>query len=230
QWPKRFAYLAIAVLFAGCGEASDTTADQFGQATAALGIGAMYSGAYQFDDCGGNANDVPNKVWGGDFCPPGVPAIRSGRILGPESRCGVNQYQCSSNAQLATFVFGGMYQYTDPCPPGTCFTGNTNNELTGAPSCPRGYTANWMGRVLQPEEGRGANQYVCTASASNTPMRWVFGGVYQRDDCGQVHVNNTFTGALSCPFGYTSHFYGRVKVSEGSQCGANQYVCIRQLF
>jgi hypothetical protein len=58
-----------------------------------LGLNTLrWGGQYQLDDCRGN-NRV-NPLTGNFTCPSGYTAIRYGRVLGPESGCGVNQSVC----------------------------------------------------------------------------------------------------------------------------------------
>ena len=45
-----------------------------------------YGGGFQVDDC--NRNNVNNSTTGTLSCPSGTYAYYTGRILGPESRCG----------------------------------------------------------------------------------------------------------------------------------------------
>jgi hypothetical protein len=67
----------------------------------------------------------------------------------------------------------------------------------------------------------------CTAPGPDPPVPEgsIWGGFYQDDDCNKDNLNNPFTGALSCPAGFTQHKIGRVIAPE-SKCGANQFVCL----
>ena len=155
----------------------------------------------------------------------------------PESRCGGNQYFCLTHPPLwpgpdkidetRTQKFGGMFQ-VDDCQVNTIGNRFNNNQT----SCPPGFFQDWIGRVMAPESGCGANQFLCSARPEEAggatfennvnlgvnTLRW--GGQYQVDDCGTNTINP------GCLLGYTAVAYGRVKGPEGGQCGVTQYVCV----
>lgn len=204
----------------------------------------IFGGSFQVEDpsagCGGDS--VVNPVTGNNQCPSGYPpAEQTGRVTTPESKCGANQFECSSFG-INTVMFGGMFQVEDSvqtncssflwffdCPFHT--SDSVTNGATGTLGCPRGFTASQIGRVLTPENSWGANQYACTATQSDNPLedRWRFGGSYQIDDCGQQLIRNPLTQDFTCSSGFTAVQYGRSKNPEGSHCGVEQYVCLLTL-
>ena len=189
----------------------------------------------QDDTCGDfftPLNEVHNGVTGDYWCPAGVGRHRSGRIIGPESRCGAWQYTCAllGPRTLTSVRFGGMFQITDRVRPDISPRRLVvPNALTGAATCPAGFSAVLIGRVLFSEVEIGADQYVCVTRDPNPFIVGAeFGGTFQYDDCwGGSDVVNAETGDYNCPTGFTAKAYGRVKSPEGGQCGATQYVCIR---
>jgi len=219
---------------AGCGAAPQ--ADETGEDQQAVSPPFVwtYGGSFQIDDCGGD--NVGNALNGGAFnCafgffqrPRPATANVGNRQLDPESRCGGNDYFCTKDGypQLGPGGTGGMFQLDD-----CLIRKNVGNSANGGNfSCPtwpagssnRNYVATRMARVLNPESGCGAWQYVCTGG---TGRDHYFGGTYQVDDCGQNTKNNPLTSAPNCPTNYVPQRYGRVKGAEGSQCGVTQYWC-----
>jgi hypothetical protein len=61
-----------------------------------------------------------------------------------------------------------------------------------------------------------------TALAQNY---FTYGGGFQVGDCNRNNVNNPTTGTLSCPYGTSAYYAGRVLGPE-SRCGASQYMCL----
>jgi hypothetical protein len=51
-----------------------------------------WGGQYQVDDCGGNTRS--NPLTGAPNCPTNYYPVAYGRVLGPETKCGVNQFVC----------------------------------------------------------------------------------------------------------------------------------------
>jgi hypothetical protein len=130
-------------------------------------------------------------------------------------------------------AYGGQYQTEDGFDPvnNPRFVPRDNvvNPFTSDTTCPAGFEAVAVNRVLTPESGRGAVQYECRAPREAVVTTWTFGGKFQVDDCGAVDtIPNPFTGAASCPDGYSPFKIGRVMAPEKSgktRCGVNQYVC-----
>lgn len=178
-----------------------------------------YGGEFQVDDC--NRNNVYNPKTGSLSCPSGFTAYKSGRSLGPESKCGSNQYICmkSTYSAATSYGYGGMYQIDD------CGRNNVGNpNYSGWLACPTGYSALKVARVMAPESGCGAWQYACITSGMNSGTWQYFGGTFQIDDCATNSLANFSTRGLYCPAGYTASVYGRVKGPE-SRCGVTQYSC-----
>jgi hypothetical protein len=219
------------------------------QPVSRLGFGdhrRHFQGQTQVDDCDPNGgNSIPNYAWSillpTGQCPfpdPVFPRRSHLRALMPESRCGGNQYLCDSPVAPGSFSnridptktqkFGGMFQ-VDDCGVNTIGNRFNDNRL----SCPPGFFQDWIGRVMAPESGCGANQFLCSArpeeaggatfeNGVNLGVNTLrYAGQYQVDDCG----TNTI-GPVGCARGYTSVAYGRVKGPEGGQCGVTQYVCV----
>jgi hypothetical protein len=187
-----------------------------------------FQGAFQVDDC--VRNDLPNPWFSGGspLTCPGLPTTGPGeRALMPESGCGGNQYQCNTTTfnQASNMKIGGLFQIDD------CGVDNITNLLMGGFSCPSGFFQAAIGRIVAPDTGCGATQYLCYARpdqrTNNAPYNDVrYGGRYQIDDCGTSTAVNNLTGATSCPAPYVKVPYGRVKAPEGSQCGITQYMCL----
>ncbi len=185
----------------------------------------LFGGMFQVDDCG--TNTIANPFTGQPSCPSGYTSILFGRVLGPESRCGVNQSYCGALVGTApqapphTWAFAGRYQVDD------CGRNNVGNPwVAGGLGCPYGAQALLVGRTKAPESGCGANQYMCGfADGSPTARTMPFGGAYQLGDCGTNTYSNPFTFNTTCPPGWIPVSAGRVKVPEGSQCGGSQYFC-----
>jgi len=191
-------------------------------------VGDYFGGMYQVDDCG--RNNVVNPYTNAASCPSGFKVQQSGRVRAPESGCGANQFVCTATASLPapslsrSFRFAGTYQVDD------CGTNNIGNPVVaGNLGCPAGATAMAFGRIKAPEGSQcGATQYVCgypDATPTNRPLP--FWGTYEVGDCGIDSLTNWLTSAMSCPAGTSAFAYGRVQVPEGSQCGGNEYMCIR---
>jgi hypothetical protein len=216
-----------------------------GSASGALALGPVgggpvfgggtqaWQGGFQKQDDAGDLftpiNSVRNPFTGGYTCPTGFTPQWSGRVMGPESRVGVTQFQCVDGPRtLSSVKFGGMYQITDRVPPEISHRRFwvVPNPVTGWAVCPEKFTPVWIGRVLFPEVEIGANQYACI-STDPTAVDLGFGGMYQTNDCfGGSDVRHPVTRDFRCPDGFKSFRSGRVKAPEG-QCGANQYVCMR---
>jgi len=120
---------------------------------------------------------------------------------------------------LSFWVWGGHFQIDD------CGGNNVVNQMTGSTNCGDGFTQYRSNRQSDPESHCGGNDYFC-AGPGVAQFPQVFYGMYQVSDCGTDWVNNPETGTLGCPSGYSSLKIGRVKVPEGSQCGATQYACL----
>jgi hypothetical protein len=116
-------------------------------------------------------------------------------------------------------VFGGLYSVGD-CSP----DGNIVNPYTKSLNCPLNYQSYQVGRAKFPDGRKcGTNIYMCVSALSD-PLDQ-FGGMYQKDDSGSRNSqNNPFTRSLSCPKGYLSIQYGRLRSPE-SGVGSNLYFC-----
>jgi hypothetical protein len=192
-----------------------------------------YGGSFQLDDRGwdnvGNAaNSQASSCSSGYSQYPIAPTADTGnRQLDPESMWGGNDFFCVKDRypMLGPGGIAGMYQVDD------CHVDDVGNWINGnALSCPtvatefgqQSYTAVPIARVLAPESGCGAWQYVCVRGTSRDHY---FGGTFQIDDCRSNTKNNPLTNAPSCPPGYARQQYGRVKGAEADQCGVSQYWC-----
>lgn len=142
------------------------------------------------------------------------------------------------------YVFGGMFQVDNACscsgitircaiecaigrPPAT----NIANPFTGALTCPGGFAAFPIGKVVKAGSTYGgwtASQYLCLAP-QGALEGWSFTGTFQTDDAGTgantVNILNYFGGSgLACPSGSTTMRYGRA-VGPESGSGVNQFFC-----
>jgi hypothetical protein len=103
---------------------------------------------------------VANSVTGTTKCPTGYRQVQIGRVLTPEDQIGANQFVCVSGWG-SDHYFGGTYQVDD------CGQSTRNNPLTGAPTCPGGYTPQKYGRVKGAEGSQcGINQFWCDGGKS----------------------------------------------------------------
>lgn len=123
-------------------------------------------------------------------------------------------------APTAAPALGGMYTTQDN-------GAGVANAVTGEFNCPTGYTAFVVGRTLAPEGKVGENTMLCLLNTT-VDEGDNFTGTFQKDDITQNDSrNNPFTGALSCPSGYSAIQYGRVTTAEPHWEGANQYYCYK---
>ena len=188
-----------------------------------------FGGLYQESDPGCGQADVPNPATDPPItdCPPKFHRHKVGRIL-TDAKCGATQYICLGPATLKALNVYGTYQEMDP-PPARCEADNNVPNWFGRAirGCPPGSQPAKYGRTIGPEARCGVSQYLCvdrrTDSKRDGPL--IVGG-YQRDDCGVNNVPDDTSKDVRCPDGSEARKVGRVKAPEGTQCGADQYLCI----
>jgi hypothetical protein len=179
-----------------------------------------------FTETDGCASGYFNPLTGSNSCPGGYSAYAISRSLEPEGKCGQVSYLCLLSTVDPQSAFGGVYQLADLDP-----ANNRNNPMTGAPSCPAGYTSIPYGRVLTAEPNQwGASQYYCF----NTDVvlgATEIGGFYQTVDLGHTDdvVDNFYTGAAACPAGYVAYMLSRQYAPE-ARVGASQFICLNNVF
>ena len=139
------------------------------------------------------------------------------RTRGHQTIFFIYHHQWASPVQISAADFGGMYQQDD------CNKNNVVNDLTGALTCPPGYTSARILRIKAPESNCGAWQNFCYKS-DQTPVG--FGGMYQIDDFGSVYAGNPLNaGQTSCPAGFNSHHMERSLHPEKG-VGDNLFICL----
>jgi len=124
------------------------------------------------------------------------------------------------------YVFGGMYQRDDF--PTSSRANNVVNPVTGALSCPSGFTARQFGRIRAPESQNGASQFFCVAPYDGVRQGFSYTGAYQTDDrgTGYNNITNQYAGGvLSCPAGTgVPYQFGRA-IGPESLWGVSQFHC-----
>jgi hypothetical protein len=117
----------------------------------------FFGGMFQSEDL--DDQGQVNPFTGAFSCPDGFEAHMAGRILKSDSSQGTVLWVCANpNTNYAHNPFGGAYQVS---PNGEA---TKPNWLTGADSCPPGYTAYQYGRITEPEpqsNRKGADLYMC---------------------------------------------------------------------
>jgi subtilisin len=158
-------------------------------APASWDFGGMY-GSGVIDRVAKNYN---NPATGNVSCPSGYTAIKAvgtANIDHAFFAC----YRPHVTGRASLYDFGGMY--------GTSVNGalsvNYANPVTGAMSCPAGYTTH---QILGAPGVDGPVHYCYRAHSTVAPLVG-FGGVYGKG-ANSVLYNNPITGGQSCPAGYT---------------------------
>ena len=123
-------------------------------------------------------------------------------------------------AGAQTWSWGGGYQIDD------CWRNSVPNPLNNNQyGCGVGFRPIYVGRQLDPESGCGGQKWQCVSDGFQTSKSFVYGGMFQIDDCGTNNVVNPEANyTLGCPGGFTRSKFARVKAPE-SNCGATQYLC-----
>jgi parallel beta-helix repeat protein len=187
---------------------------------------AEFGGGYGLLDPGlstGCGN--PNNLSGDCSCPGGTSPAYAFRVL-KDYWGGWNKI-CSAGTTTSQGEFKGAFQYDDPVPGGHgC---RVANAVTGSCSCPAGSTAVWIRNLTDSGAGIIGSHMVMCMQVAATPAS--FGGVFQHDDAvpgsaGCRH-SNPFTGACTCPAGFSSQAL-RVQVdSSAGFIGSHAYTCVR---
>mmetsp|Transcript_66721 Transcript_66721/g.77435 ORF Transcript_66721/g.77435 Transcript_66721/m.77435 type:complete len:535 (+) Transcript_66721:27-1631(+) len=118
--------------------------------------GGSFGGMYQITD--GNIQRNPNHEAEDRYaCPTNTTSYFFQRVYDPEYSRGSNVYICLGAFVPGRSQIGGFYQLLD-----TSKAGNTIvNPYTNSPSCPQNYKPIPVGRIKSPENGDGANSYIC---------------------------------------------------------------------
>jgi hypothetical protein len=145
-----------------------------------------FGGAYGYIH-GGTLS--PNPATGGASCPSGYTAYQA---------YGTNNvdwgmwycYRPHRAGRDALYDFGGAYGYVDGGTP-------ANNPLTGARSCPAGYTDQMVLGTLNVDY----DAHICYRPHQSTGTSLDFGGMFGIIDA--VAVPNPATATFACPSGFT---------------------------
>lgn len=190
-------------------------------------VHAAFGGTFTTNDLQGNNCINVNGITFACNCAGGTAPKFALRVIndapGPGLKGGGNFNFCSSGAPTTQSEFNGAYQIDDSVPGGVgCRKANAN---TGACSCPAGTYSEHLQTIVDVGGGAfiGSHIYVCMKPAS-PPVS--FGGVYQQDDAGGFcRTTNQYSGACSCPAGF-SGVPTRVLINgTGGIGGSTIYTC-----